>query len=86
MKIAYTPAFVRQFNALPNELQEEVLEKTKLFKNKENHKMLKVHKLHGRSASRYGFSIDYKNRIVFGYLTKDEIVFMAVGDHDIYNK
>lgn len=86
MKIAYTPAFVRQFNALPNELQEEVLEKTKLFKNKENHKMLKVHKLHGRFASRYGFSIDYKNRIVFGYLTKDEIVFMAVGDHDIYNK
>ena len=67
MKIAYTPAFVRQFNALPNELQEEVLEKIELFKNRGNYKMLNVHKLHGQFASRYGFSIDYKNRIVFGY-------------------
>lgn len=84
MKIAYTPAFVRQYNSLPNDLQKEVLEKTQLFKDRKNHKMLKVHKLHGRFASRYGFSIDYKNRIVFSYLTKEEVVFMAVGDHDIY--
>ncbi len=84
MKVAYTPAFVKQFNSLPNELQEEVLEKTELFKDRKNYKALKVHKLHGRFASRYGFSIDYKNRIVFEYLTKDEVVFMAVGDHDIY--
>mgnify|MGYP001571473553 CR=1 FL=1 len=86
MEIAYTPAFIRQFNVLPLELQEEVLEKTELFKDRKNHKALKVHKLHGRLASRYGFSIDYKNRIVFTYLEKDEVVFLAVGDHDIYNK
>ena len=84
MKIAFTPAFVKQFNSLPNELQEEILEKTELFKDIKNHKMLKVHKLHGRFASRYGFSIDYKNRIIFSYFKKDETVFMAVGDHDIY--
>lgn len=85
MKVSYTPAFVKQFNGLPNELQEEVLEKIEIFKDRENHKMLKVHKLHGRFASRYSFSVDYKNRIIFGYLKKDEVVFMAVGDHDVYS-
>ncbi|OGI76316.1 hypothetical protein A3C67_00360 [Candidatus Nomurabacteria bacterium RIFCSPHIGHO2_02_FULL_42_19] len=84
MKIAYTQSFIKQYNNLPNELQEEVLEKTELFKDRKNHKMLKVHKLHGRFASRYSFSIDYRYRIVFGYLKKDEVVFMTVGDHDVY--
>jgi len=84
MKVAYTQSFIKQYNNLPNELQEEVLEKTELFKDKKNHKMLKVHKLHGRFASRYSFSIDYRNRIVFSHPKKDEVVFMAIGDHDVY--
>ncbi|MFA6076674.1 MAG: hypothetical protein WC735_01200 [Candidatus Paceibacterota bacterium] len=84
MKVAYTPAFIKQFNTLSKELQEEVLAKIELFKDRNNHKMLKVHKLHGKHSSKYSFSIDYKNRIVFMYLTKQEIICLFIGDHDIY--
>ena len=45
--VAYKVTFVRQFDALEEGLQNEVLEKIELFKNPKNHKQLKVHKLHG---------------------------------------
>lgn len=84
MVIRYKPSFVRDFKKLPIELQEEALEKIDLFKDVENHKKLKVHKLKGRLASIYSFSVIYSHRIVFSYESKDTVVFLAVGTHDIY--
>ena len=84
MEIIYLPSFVRQFNKLEPELQEEVLEKIRLLKKKQNHKQLKIHKLHGRLKDRYSFSVNYKFRIVFTRLSKNEAVLLAVGDHGVY--
>mgnify|MGYP001596279864 FL=1 len=82
--VAYKVTFVRQFDALEEGLQNEVLEKIELFNNPKNHKQLKVHKLHGPLQDRYGFSVNYKFRIVFGYSSKNEVVLLAIGDHDVY--
>ena len=57
-----------------------------LLKDKGNHKHLKVHNLHGRLAGRYSFSVNYKTRIVFAYLSKQEIALLAIGDHEVYDK
>ncbi len=84
MKIAYTPAFERQFHALDTALQEEALEKINLLKETINHRQLKVHKLHGPLRGRFSFSVNYKFRIVFAYLSKDEVILFAIGDHDVY--
>ena len=84
MKVSYTPSFVRHFGALENDLQEETLEKIELFKNAKNHKILKVHKLSGQLKGRYGFSVNYRIRIVFTYLEKNETLLLAIGSHDIY--
>ena len=84
MIIRYKPSFVREFKKLPIELQEEALERIDLFKDVENHKKLKVHKLKGRLEDFYSFSVTYSHRIVFSYESKDEVVFLAVGDHDVY--
>ena len=46
MKISYKTTFIRQYNKLDKGLQEEILEKIELFKDKNNHIILKVHKLH----------------------------------------
>ena len=85
MKIAFIPAFIKKFNRLEISLQNEILDKTELFKGKKNHKVLRVHKLHGDMKNNYAFSVNYKYRIIFAYLSKDEAVFLAIGDHDIYN-
>ena len=84
LSVAYTPAFARQFKTLELPLQEEAVEKMELFKDSTNHKSLKVHKLKGYFSGRYSFSVNYKIRIVFSYLSKKEAVLLAIGDHDIY--
>lgn len=84
MEIAYTPAFRRQFYALDASLQEEAREKIALLKDLANHRQLKVHKLHGPLQGRFSFSVNYRYRIVFAYLSKKEVVLHAIGDHEVY--
>lgn len=84
MEILYKPVFIKEFNNLANDLQEEILEKIKLFKDISNHKNLKVHKLNGKFNKFYGFSVNYNYRIIFEYKSKKEIHFLSVGTHDIY--
>lgn len=84
MKIAYTASFLKMLKGFDVDLQNEVIEKTELFKDRKNHKSLSVHKLHGKFAGRYSFYINYKIRIVFEYVNKEEAMFMLVGSHDIY--
>jgi len=80
----YKASFVRQLKSLETELIDEVLEKIELFKNGKNLDTLKIHKLHGKLAGRYSFSVNYKYRIVFKYQSKTEVILLAIGDHDVY--
>jgi len=84
MEVLYKPTFIRQFNKLPKDLQEEIIEKVDLFKNKNNHKILKVHKLHGKLKDYFSFYVNYKVRIVFNYENSDRVALLTIGDHDIY--
>lgn len=84
IEIIYSPFFVRKFSKLENNLQKDVLQKIDLFKNKKNHKILEVHKLHGKFKEYFGFSVNYKFRIVFRYTSKNEVLFTDIGNHDIY--
>ena len=84
MDIQYKPSFLRDFKRLPSEIQEEARERISLFRDKENHKKLKVHKLQGKLKNYSSFSITYSHRIVFEHITKNSVTFMAIGDHDVY--
>ena len=84
LTISFKATFVKRMNKIEKELVDEVFEKVELFKNEKNHKVLKVHKLHGKFSGCYGFSVNYKTRIVFEYETKNEVVFLDIGDHDLY--
>jgi len=84
MIIRYKPSFVREFKKLPDELQEEAFERMEFFKDKKNHKKLKVHKLRGKLKDFYSFSVTYSHRVVFMYEKNDEVVFLGIGDHNVY--
>ncbi len=86
MKVSFKPIFIRQFKRLDPGLQQEANEKIELFKDKKNHEQLKAHRLHGRLAGRYSFYVNYKTRIVFSYLSKNEVALLAIGDHAVYDK
>ncbi len=85
MEIRYKPSFLRDFKHLPLSVQQEAKERIEQFKNPDNHQKLKVHKLKGKLKNFYSFSITYSHRIVFECETKNIIVFLAIGDHDVYN-
>ncbi|MCX6755645.1 MAG: hypothetical protein NT068_03895 [Candidatus Nomurabacteria bacterium] len=84
LKVIYAPIFVRKFEKLEKDLQDEAFEKIELFKDSKNHESLKVHKLHGRFKNQYSFYVNYKIRIVFEWQNKDEVAFLVIGDHDLY--
>lgn len=84
IEIFYPPVFIKKFKKLETGLQNDAFHKIDLFKNKENHKMLDVHKLNGRFRDCFSFSINYKYRIVFRHVSKNEILFVDIGGHEIY--
>lgn len=84
MEISYKATFVRQYDKLDEGLQREVLEKIELLKDKGNHNLLKVHKLHGRLKKNYSFYVNYKIRAVFMWEGSEKAILLAIGDHDVY--
>lgn len=84
MDVFYTPQFVRQLHKLDRGLQNEAIEKIALFRDVSNHQVLSVHKLHGPLAGRFSFSVNYKCRILFRYLSKTDVALLVIGDHEVY--
>lgn len=87
MELSYKASLIQTLNSLEADLRKEALEKIEAFKNPLNHKTLRVHKLKGRLAAYYSFSVNYKYRIVFEWTGKGKkmAALLAIGDHDIYN-
>ncbi len=82
IEILYAPNFVRMYKGLHAGLKEEVKEKIKLFADKKNHTILKVHKLKGNLKNTYSFSVNYQIRIVFEYENKKTANLLYIGGHD----
>jgi addiction module RelE/StbE family toxin len=85
MEIKYKPSFLRDFKKLSKDIQNEAKEKIFLFEDTQNHEKLKVHKLHGKLKQFYSFSVTYNHRIVFEYETKQSVVFITIGTHELYS-
>lgn len=83
--VGFTPEFFRKLKRLGPQLQESAFNKIELFRDRNNHKRLEVHKLHGKYAGFFGFSIDRKNRIMFEWISDDEARLHTIGDHSIYS-
>lgn len=86
MQIEFKPRFIRQYNSLEPALKDEVREKVALFRNRENHQMLRVHKLHGDLKNRLSFSVNYRYRIIFEWLSDDSAGFISIGTHAVYDE
>lgn len=66
-------------------MADEFKEKIELFRVRDNHRQLKVHKLKGALSDKLSFSVNYKYRIIFIWISSDSAVLLAIGDHDTYN-
>ena len=82
-KILYHPNFESAFQSLSRVIQEKAVAREMLFRDNIFHPLLKTHKLKGRLAGLYSFSIDFKYRILFKFY-KESIIFLDIDDHDLY--
>ncbi|MBI5470375.1 hypothetical protein HY968_03620 [Candidatus Kaiserbacteria bacterium] len=83
--VGFTPEFFRNLKRLSPKLQESAFKRIELFRNRNNHQRLKVHKLKGKYIGFFAFSIDRKNRIMFEWISDQEARLHTVGDHSIYD-
>ena len=84
IRITYAPKFLRQLNKLEPSLKAEVKERIVLFKKNPHDSRLRTHKLHGELSDCWAFSINYRLRIIFEYLSEKKAGFLKVDDHDVY--
>ena len=84
ISISRSSHFIRSLKRLPLELQAETVEREKIFGTDCFDPKLKTHKLSGKLKNQWSFSVNYQYRILFEFLSKNEVLFIDIGDHDIY--
>jgi len=84
MKISYSSKFEREYRKLPSSIKKIAEKKEEIFRIDPFDVRLKTHKLKGGLKDFWSFSIDNKYRIIFEFISKQEIWFHSVGTHAIY--
>ena len=84
MIIRYSSHFVKQFKKLIKEKQKLAEKQEKIFRKNPFDPRLKTHKLSGELQNYWAFSINYSDRIIFRFISEDEVLFHKIGSHDIY--
>ena len=85
MKIFITSKFEKEHKKLSDFLKNKTKQKEIIFKNNPFDKRLKTHKLKGKYNNYWSFSVSGSHRIMFEFLDKNEVAFINIGNHSIYN-
>jgi len=84
MKISYSSKFEKEYRKLPLSIKRITEKKEHIFRTDPFHSRLETHKLKGRLKDFWAFSINDEYRIIFEFISKQEIWFHSVGTHAIY--
>lgn len=81
-RIHTTSKFNKRYRKLADKVKEVAKEKETLFRNNPFHSGLATHKLHGKDAGAWAFSVDRKYRIKFMFPSASSVLFLDIGTHD----
>lgn len=84
IEISYSPQFAKMYKRLPMQVKKAAERRELIFRENPHDPRLKTHKLSGRLKNYWAFSIDYHYRIIFSFISENEIHFHAIGTHQIY--
>lgn len=79
-----TKKYRKSLKKFPQNLLEKLDAKINLFVQFPFHPTLKTHKLFGSLEGYYSFSVNYEYRIIFKFISEEEVVFFNIGTHKIY--
>ena len=82
--ILYHPKFVRDFEKLQKSDQHRAVTVERIFKTNPLHPSLRLHPLKGKLTGLFSISVTMRIRIIFKRMDNGDIVFLSIGQHDIY--
>lgn len=82
--IEYHPKFVQDLNRLPKIVIDRAIKTEKLFRQNPLHPSLRLRQLKGHLIGTWSISVTMNVRILFTRRADGIIVFIAIGQHDIY--
>lgn len=82
MHIQTSSLFRRRFKKLPERIKEKSAKRETFFRLNVFDSRLGTHKLHGTKKDEWAWWIDYSYRVVFIFVSPDEVLFTDVGTHD----
>ena len=85
INIVWDPGFKKAYQKkikTDDNLKKKFWKTMKLFSSNPFSKQLRTHKLTGTLKGLWAFSVDYDTRVIFSFLTDDEILFIDIGSHD----
>jgi len=83
-KIEYSTNFAKGLKKLPKDLIGIAIKKEKIFKENPLHPSLRLHELRGDFKGIWSISINTNYRIIFERQKNGDILFISIGNHDIY--
>ncbi|MBL7159498.1 type II toxin-antitoxin system mRNA interferase toxin, RelE/StbE family [Candidatus Microgenomates bacterium] len=84
IQINYTSKFKKSLQKITPPTIKVLEAKLKLFRQDPYAAPLKTHKLKGKLAHYWAFSVTRSMRILFVFENKEEITFINIGSHEIY--
>ncbi len=82
--IQYASHFLKSFQRLPRSIQRLSEEKEKWFCDNPFDQRLRVHKLKGELSDKWAYSVNYSYRILFSFISSEEVIYYDIGTHEIY--
>lgn len=76
--------FEKSFHKLPNNIKDLAEKKDKLFRNDAFDVRLHTHKLKGELEGYWSYYVNYKYRILFRFITENEVIYYDIDTHEIY--
>jgi addiction module RelE/StbE family toxin len=81
LKVLFSKKFSKMFERLPNDIKEKAKNKMHLFNENRWNPILKIHPLQGEYSGTKSMNVTGDYRIIFKYLSPDEVEFIKIGTH-----
>lgn len=84
MYIKRSSRFKRAFKKLPSDIQDDFVDKIRIFVENPRDQKIKTHKLKGNLEECYAFCLKDDFRVLFEFIGGNEINLIDIGKHDKY--
>lgn len=84
IKVNTSKKFLKSARNLPIKIQQKYLQCFEWFLVNIHDPRLRTHKLTGRMEGKWAFWINYSIRVVFRYVSDNEVIFIDIGTHQVY--